>query len=672
MSSPQIVRAMREAVAHHQAGRFAQAERGYRDVLAKEPRNADALHLLGLLAHQAGNHESARELISRAITLRPQAEFYVNLSQAYRGLNRLQDCADACARAVQLGPNLPEAHNNLGSVLKDLGRYAEAGNALSRAIQLRPDYFQAYTNLANVLTATGQLAVAENALRRAIAINPRYGEAYSNLTNVLNLLQRFDEAVDAGRHAIALKPDLSAAYVNLGTALHNQGYFEEGNAVYRRGLSVDPDNPHIHFNMLAALNYIGSPMQMRQDDSVGPARATPAEIFAAHVNWGRRYDAITAAAAPHSIPRDCDRRLRIGYVSADFKRHSVAFFIEPLLANHDHSRFEITAYSAVTSPDAVTARLRGLCDRWRDIAGMTDQTLAAAIRADAIDILIDLAGHTAGSRLPMFALRPAPVQMTYLGYPGTSGLRAMDYRITDAIADPPGAEQFHTEKLLRVEPGPFLCYQPPPESPPVVDAPAIRNGFITFGSFNKASKAGPETIALWARVLRAVPNSRLVMKAFGLGGAGSRRRIGELFAGEGIAADRIELVESIASTEAHLARYGAVDIALDTYPYHGTTTTCEALWMGVAVVSRIGATHVSRVGATLLNAVGLGELAAADDAAFVDAAVGLATDLEPLSALRRGMRERMISSLLMNAPLFASKVESLFCKAWVGVETESQ
>jgi len=327
----------------------------------------------------------------------------------------------------------------------------------------------------------------------------------------------------------------------------------------------------------------------------------------------------------------------------------------------------VTADSDGTARDAVTQRLRGLCDRWRDVGGMSDAEVARLVRNDQIDILIDLAGHTAGNRLAMFAHKPAPVQISYLGYPATTGLKAIDYRITDDIADPPGqTEAFHTERLLRISPGPFLCYQPPAEAPDVAaELPMTRNGFVTFGSFNKASKAGPETIAMWAKVLHAVPNSKLMMKAFGLGGAGSRRRIVESFAAEGIGIDRIQLLESIPATEAHLAQYGQLDIALDTFPYHGTTTTCEALWMGVPVISRVGAMHVSRVGASLLAAVGLAELAAADEQAYVTTAAALSSNPDRLATWRRELRERMKRSHLTDSSAFPEKMRKLLRQAWV-------
>ena len=322
------------------------------------------------------------------------------------------------------------------------------------------------------------------------------------------------------------------------------------------------------------------------------------------------------------------------------KRHSVAYFLEPILAHHDRSRFEITAYSNTDIVDDVTARLRSYCDNWRDTVALSDAEAAAQIRADGIDVLIDLAGHTVSNRLLVLAHKPAPVQMTYLGYPGTTGMAAIDYRITDALADPVGvADAHYSEKLIRLSP-PFVRYLPPAEAPAVADPPMLRNGFVTFGSFNKAAKAGVETIALWAKVLAAAPTSRLIMKSLGLQSDGSRRRIFDGFAAHGIDPARIELIEAAQPLAEHLAMYGRIDVALDTFPYHGTTTTCEALWMGVPVVSLIGETHVCRVGLSLLSAVGRTEWCAASDIEFAEMATRLSADAKGMAEHRRSHVEK--------------------------------
>jgi predicted O-linked N-acetylglucosamine transferase (SPINDLY family) len=342
----------------------------------------------------------------------------------------------------------------------------------------------------------------------------------------------------------------------------------------------------------------------------------------------------------------------------------VTYFLEPIIAHRDRGAFQMFAYSNNERSDEVTERLRAMCDGWRDIRALDDDQAAALIRQDRIDILIDLAGHTMGNRLGVFGRKPAPVQMTYLGYANTTGVRAIDYRITDSLSDPPGMTDAHyTEKLIRVSP-PFLCYRPPDEASAVADPPMLTNGFVRFGSFNNASKIREETIALWSRVLAGVPNSRLVLKARALGDAGARRRIFSGFAAHGIDTARVELIEAGQSLVDHLDAYSTMDVALDTFPYNGTTTTCEAMWMGVPVVSRAGQTHVSRVGLSLLTSVGHAELATETDDAFVTTVVDLASNPHPLTDLRRVLREQVRTSPLCQAAGFRRRFELALREAW--------
>ncbi|MEO6436111.1 MAG: tetratricopeptide repeat protein [Tepidisphaeraceae bacterium] len=528
MPSPQFQRAIKQAIEHHQAGRLAQAEPLYREALMADPRHPHALQLMGLLAYQTDRHALAVEMLKKAITAAPRAEFFVNLSQAYRGLNDLKSCLEACRRAVQLGPSIAEAWNNLGSVLKDLNQPQEALASYRKALALRPDYAVVHNNLGNMLTHFGDAAAAEESLKRSISLDLNYAEAYSNFAHLITRQGRLEEAVACCRRAIALKPQLGAAYTNLGTALHAQGLMDEGNEAYRVGAQMDPNNGSLHENLLGCFNHT--------------MRWTPGEMLAAHVAWAERFAESSAPVAPHGNDRSPDRKLRIGYVSPDLRRHSVTYFLEPILAHRDRAAFDVVGYSNTEQPDETTDRLRGLCDGWHDIRGLSEDEAAALIRSDRIDILIDLAGHTKGNRLPVFGRKPAPVQMTYLGYAGTTGLRSIDYRITDDLSDPPALTDAHySEKLMRMA-APFLCYQPPPESPAVVDPPVLQQNFVRFGSFNNSAKIGTETFVLWSKVLLAVPESRVVLKAKALGDAGARRRIFDGFARHGIDAQRLELI----------------------------------------------------------------------------------------------------------------------------------
>jgi predicted O-linked N-acetylglucosamine transferase (SPINDLY family) len=383
-----------------------------------------------------------------------------------------------------------------------------------------------------------------------------------------------------------------------------------------------------------------------------------------HSRWNRQHaEPLKQFIGPHRNGRIRDRRMRIGYVSPDLRQHSVAYFLENLLAHHDASSVEVFCYSDVIRPDATTARMQKLCAQWREIVGLKDTEVDQKVREDRIDILVDLAGHTANNRLLLFARKPAPIQVTYLGYPDTTGLRAMDYRLTDAYADPPDVTGGYSEQLVRL-PETFLCYRPSYGAPEIGPAPALESGRVTFGSFNALAKVNAPLVAMWSKILEQIPNSRLILKNQGLGSAGARRHILEYFAAHHIAPDRVELMGWARSEAGHLQLYNRIDIALDTFPYHGTTTSCEALWMGVPVVTRAGSAHVSRVGVSLLSNVGLAELVTDSQEKYVQLARELAHDLSRLSNLRSTLRKRMEQSPLMDAPRFARNVESAYRQMW--------
>jgi predicted O-linked N-acetylglucosamine transferase (SPINDLY family) len=387
-------------------------------------------------------------------------------------------------------------------------------------------------------------------------------------------------------------------------------------------------------------------------------RFTPEQTRDAHGAWSHRFAA--SRTRMHSNTKDSNRKLRIGYVSPDLKRHSVAYFLEPILEHRDRGRFEVFLYSNTDLADEVTARLRTASDHWRDIRNESDDRAAEIIAADRIDILIDLAGHTTGNRLGVFARRPAPVQITYLGYPNTTGSDAIDYRIVDELTDPLGMTESHNvERLLRV-PAPFICYRAPENAPPVADPPIVRNGFPTFGSFNKGAKVGRECIELWSRVLREIPTARLIIKSRGVGSEGSRQRIHDGFASHQIDPARVQLVEANQALSDHLAMYGEIDVALDTFPYHGTTTTCEAMWMGVPVVTLAGRIHVSRVGVSLLTSIGLTDHIAHDPNEFT----AIAQRLTQPTMSRQSLRDRLAASPLCDGARLARSLETAYRQAF--------
>jgi protein O-GlcNAc transferase len=429
----------------------------------------------------------------------------------------------------------------------------------------------------------------------------------------------------------------------------DKGQLDEAIAAFRRAISVRPTFIEAHSNFLLALNY--------QADS------DPGTIAEEHRRWSRQHaGSFRQLARRHDNDRDPNRPLRVGFVSADFREHAVSRFLLPLFQHHHPDACRIICYSDVSNPDAMTDRLRSCADEWHDITGNADVRVADRIREDKIDILVDLAGHTAGNRLRVFAIKPAPVQVTYLGYPATTGLPEIDYRLTDPLADPPGqTESFHTEKLWRL-PVCNWCYGEPEDAPPV--RPSRPDAPICFGTFNSFAKASPAVMDLWAAILKATPASRLIIKSRGLGSRAIGEQISRFFESRGLPADRLEILGKEPDFRAHLDLYNQVDIALDTFPYHGTTTTCEALWMGVPVVSLAGPSHVSRVGVSLLNCIGLPDLIAQSPQEYVSIAVKLAADLPRLAELRRSMRDRMRASPLMDAPRFARDIEAAYRQMW--------
>lgn len=563
-------------------------------------------------------------------------------------LGRHAEAAQCSQNAIKIQPGNAEAHYNFGVALRNQRKFSEAAEMFRATLKLQRGHPRAQDGLAHALMALGQLEEAAGAFQDALEASPEKPEVHSNLGSIFQSQGFLAKAETCYRTAQRLGPDLSSVYDNLGTNLCMQGRYEEAIASYRDGLRRHPHNARLHSNLLLTLNYLPQLDQQK--------------LFMEHCAWGEIRPHVTPAFSfPNS--RDAQRRLRIGYVSQDLRTHSVAYFIEPLLKAHDPSRVETYCYADVASPDATTTRIRSLVKVWRDIAGVPDGEAAKQIQADKIDILVDLAGHTGGSRLAIFRYKPAPIQVAYLGYPNTTGIRTMDYRLTDTIADPPGQEVFHTEQLTRL-PGCFLCYQPPANAPEVAPLPFSKNKHITFGSFNSLAKINTDVIAVWSKILCAEQNAQLVIKNHSLTDVETRARFHQLFAQHGVSNERVVMVGSTRDSVAHLEWYGQIDIGLDTFPYNGTTTTCEALWMGVPVVSLAGRSHAGRVGASLLAATGLNHLLTESEEAYVCAARTLAADTHALATLRSTLRERVRVSRLCDSKVFAQNVEAAFKEMW--------
>ncbi len=563
--------------------------------------------------------------------------------------NRLTDAEIAYRKLLQAYPNHPAILQYLGVVLHQTHRHIEALPLIERAISLhpKPTPHSFFNNLGEVLRAIGRLAEAADAYSRAIAINPSYANAYSNLGSTLFDMNRLADAHDALQRAVALDPSNSLAHANFANVLRRQGKLEEAVAALRRAVQLNPSHSRMHGNLLYTLWFC--------------PWLTPEQILAEHTQWAAIHATpLMKHIAPHTNDRDPARRLRIGYVSPDFRDHVVGRLIEPVLASHDRTQFEVFCYSNVIHPDSLTQHLRAHAHTWRDVAQLDDQQLADQIRAEKIDIIIDLALHMSGGRMLTFARSPAPIQMTYLGYNAPTGLPAVDYRITDSVMEQASLSSLGSEQPLEL-PEVYWTYSPPRGAPDVSPLPAARSGFVTFGSTNDFSKVNRDVITIWAQVLHAVPRSRLLMLLSG--GERGNDYVPAAFATLDITPDRL-LLHDRCSHQKFLELHHQIDILLDPFPYNGGVTSLDGLWMGVPLVTLALRLPVSRAGATILTSLGLSKLIAHSPAEYVEIASNLASDTTKLAELRAGMSARMKRSSLMDSIRFTRGLESLYRTAW--------
>ncbi len=636
-----------EARRKHNAGELRAAIELYEHVLHADKDNHQAWQLLGMAALQAGLYEPAAKALAYTVERGAATPGILsNLGLALTELGRAEAAVAFFEQALAAQPEYVDAWYNLGRARAALREAREAVRCYDEALRLQPQDHEAWNNRGNALADMGDYPAAEASFRRALELREDYANAHYNLGKLLLAMYRIGESIRHTRRALSLRPGHADTLINLGNALKTAAQVREAEDCYRQALAADPACAEAGQNLLLLRHY------WHGDE--------PAGLKEEHADWARQHTPPPASRKP-IFDNDPDRRLRIGYVSGDLCEHSVAHFIEPLLRAHDREQVEVIAYGNVQLADAVTLRLQGLCDRFVDIAPLSDDAAAERMRADEVDILVDLAGHTRGNRLLLFARRCAPVQVTWLGYPATTGLDTMDYSLTDAVADPPGAETHYTETLLRL-PGGFHCYLPPADAPAV--APPGERGHIAFGCFGNLTKLSPACLDVWAEVLRAVPESRLCLKSRALLDSLGKGYVLEQFARRGIGAERLELLAPRAEKAAHLFAYGNVDIALDTIPYNGVTTTCEALYMGVPVLTLAGTTRVARMGASLLQQAGLDELVAPDREGFVALARDLAQDKARRDEYRETMRARLQASPLMNAAGFARSLEEAYRRMW--------
>jgi len=630
-------------------GRLAEAVELHRRVIERWPHYAQAYLNLSAALQQLQRLDEAIDVCRQLLAREPRnLDARNNLGTALEQLGRLEEAEAFHRETLAMGPPTPNVYYNLGLVLQRQGRVEEAIAAYHQALTLNPDYFEAWNNLGNVLQTCGHVDEAEAAFRKCVQLCPERKAVGQNLANILHLRGRLAEAEQEYRR-ILVEHDQPAVRSNLGATLQAQGRIEEALEQFRRAADMMPEEDSFHSNLLLALNY-----------SPG---VTAADLATAHAEWQRRHGAPWKSAwRPHANSRDPERILRLGFVSGDLWEHPVGHLVAPLMENLDRRACQVFCYYDNARNDRITERIRNTADLWRSVCGVSDQALADQIRADGVDVLFDLAGHTAQNRLRVFARKPAPIQITWAGYVGTTGLAAMDYLLADRYEVPEGAEGHYCESILRMPDG-YICYGPPPDAPPVGPLPALARGQFTFGSFNNPAKQNAEVVALWSRVLSRVPNSRLMFKYRGCDNVPVQDYFRRLFAQHGIGPERLEFVAPSLHRGVFEA-YHQVDLGLDPFPYSGGLTTCEALWMGVPVITCPSSTFASRHTLTHASNAGMGQFVARDFDHYVELAAEWAGDLSRLAALRAGMRSLVAASPLCDAKRFAANFQRVIRDAW--------
>ncbi len=709
---------MRDGVARHMKGDLEGAEAAYRAVLDDEADHVDALHLLGNVLGQRGQLDQASALLKRALELNPRhASAMVDLGNVHRasgepqramecyqgalgvspenvaanrnlgylqleggqdaeGLKHLKTAvaaepevlqdqftlaevlfkSGACAEAiphyiktVELKPGLALAHYHLAFSLSDCGSHDEALKHYREAIALDPNDYRARNDFAVLLQKFARYEAAIEEFKKTIELNPKVPGGYINLGNVYRDLLKFAEARRYYEKALEVDPDNFDAHNNLGTVLKDQGRVAEGTEHLRRAIELRPGSHKVHSNLLLNLQYMD-----------GVSIETLEE---AHADWVRcQIGDDVRPASNHPNSRDPERVLRIGYLSPDLRTHPIGLFLEPVLEAHDESRVHVTCYADLEAIDAVTDRLKLLVDEWRPIASRADDDVAETIHSDGIDILVDLAGHTANNRMRLFAQKPAPVQATWIGYLHSTGISQIDYLIADAVSVPEDSRQCFSEKVVRL-PQCFLCYGQPENRPAVAPPPVIANGFVTFGCFNNLAKVSGGTLTLWKKILSRTENSRLLLKNFAFNDAQICEEYLDKLDALGFDIARVSLQGPLGHGE-YFASYGQVDIALDPFPFSGGTISADALWMGVPVVTLAGDRMASRTSASILTCLGLSSLVTSDGDSYVNAAVSLAKDPAGLASLRQGMRPRFAQTALGEPEIFTANLETAYRQMW--------
>lgn len=629
------------------AGNHSDAEASYRRAVGLNADFAEAHNNLGVTLQFQGHAEEAEACFRRALKSDPRnVAAWNNLGGLFAADGRSDDAEASFRRALDAMPDNAELHFYLANILNEQGRQAEAEAAYRRAIDLRPDYAQAHGNLGALLQAMGRLSDAGGSCRRALALDPDLAEAHNNLGFVLLHQGALLDAKSCFRHALDIKPDLAEAHANMGALLATQGQIDEAEESLRRALMISPSYEDAFGSLLFALNY-------------HPDK-TAQQVFAAYLEYEEWFGKPLRAAWPtHENDRQMDRRLKVGYVSPDFNAHSVGRFLEPLLAMHDKATFEVYAYADLRREDDATARYRSLVDHWLPTMAMSDQALAEQIRRDGIDVLVDLAGHTTGNRLGVFARKPAPVSVSWLGYGYTTGLSAIDYFLTDESVVPEGDDALFSETPWRLA-TPAFVYRPAMGMGEVGPLPAMDRGYVTFGTLTRAVRLNHRTIRVWSAILGRLPNSRLVIDSCDFQDPALRNELADRFAAHGIDQGRLDIGYHTPPWDV----LRTVDIGLDCFPHNSGTTLFESLYMGIPFVTLAGRPSVGRLGSSVLEGMGHREWIAHSEEDYVEKAVFLAADLAKLAALRAGLRKEMQASSLMDEAGFARKVETAYRAMW--------
>jgi predicted O-linked N-acetylglucosamine transferase (SPINDLY family) len=632
------------------AGRYGEAANLAYGMTIRAPQDAIGWKGLGLAYQLLGRHQDALEPTQTAAELAPKdADIHNHLGALYRELGQAGQAVESCRKAVALRPGFSEAHNNLGRALQDLGKAEEALPCYEQALALKPDSWKAYSNLGTALSVLGRFEEAIACHRRTLALNPNFAQAHFNLGNALNKNGRADEAIASYRRALEFEPAFAAdVHNNLGNVLSECGRSDDAATHYYAALALRPENTDSLSNILFLhQNRTDLSDAARLEDARHFGRVVAAEATGRFTSW---------TCTPHP------ERLRIGLVSGDFREHPVGHFIESVLAAIDPSRLELFGYPTISAADSLTKRIQPHFAAWKALDQLGNEAAARLIQSDGLHILLDLAGHTNANRLPLFAWKPAPVQATWLGYFATTGVAEIDYLLGDPYSTPAEEDSHFTERVWRL-PETRMCFTPPHADLEVGPLPALANGYVTFGCFNRLGKMNGAVVALWARVLHAVPDSRLFLKSKEIGYVPAQETTRKQFAEHGISAERL-VFDGLSPRAEYLAAYRRVDIALDPFPYTGGTTSAEGLWMGVPVVTKRGDRLLSHQGECIARNAGLPDWIAADEDDYVARAAAFAADLPRLAALRGGLRTQVLASPLFDARRFARHFEDALWKIW--------